>query len=164
MAEALLREHLKAHPTDVAAMRMLAEVGTRLGRYGDAEALLERCLELGPELHRRAAQLRHRAASPAEAALRRCRTSSGCWRSTPTNPNYRMLMAACLALLGDYERRDRRSTRTCWPSYPQPAEGLAELRPCAEDRRPPRRRGRRLPARASRWRRGWARPTGASPT
>jgi tetratricopeptide (TPR) repeat protein len=39
-AEALLRDHLKAHPTDVAAIRMLAEVAARLGRLPDAEHLL----------------------------------------------------------------------------------------------------------------------------
>src|SRR3990170_6974089 len=48
VAEALLREHLKQHPTDVAAIRMLAEVAARLGRYAEAEVLLERCLELAP--------------------------------------------------------------------------------------------------------------------
>ena len=48
VAEALLREHLKQHPTDVAAIRMLAEVAARLGRYADAETLLARCLELAP--------------------------------------------------------------------------------------------------------------------
>src|SRR5262249_50672487 len=31
-AEALLREHLQQYPTDVAALRMLAEVGMRFGR------------------------------------------------------------------------------------------------------------------------------------
>ncbi len=44
----LLRTHLKSFPTDVAAIRMLAEVAARLRRYGDAETLLERCLELAP--------------------------------------------------------------------------------------------------------------------
>ncbi|MGH8316242.1 MAG: tetratricopeptide repeat protein, partial [Steroidobacterales bacterium] len=48
VAEGLLREHLKQHPTDVSAIRMLAEVATRLGRLADAETLLERCLELAP--------------------------------------------------------------------------------------------------------------------
>ena len=47
-AERALRARLKQRPTDVAAMRMLAEVGARLGRYDDAEALLARCLELAP--------------------------------------------------------------------------------------------------------------------
>jgi len=54
-AEALLRTHLKKYPTDVAALRMLAEVAARLGRYEDAGTLLTRCLELASELYRRAA-------------------------------------------------------------------------------------------------------------
>jgi Flp pilus assembly protein TadD len=47
-AERLLRRHLKAAPTDVAAIRMLAEIATRLGRYAAAERLLARCLDLAP--------------------------------------------------------------------------------------------------------------------
>jgi predicted Zn-dependent protease len=48
VADARLRAHLQAHPTDVAALRMLAEVAGRLRRYLDAQQLLERCLELAP--------------------------------------------------------------------------------------------------------------------
>jgi Flp pilus assembly protein TadD len=43
-AEALLRAHLRQHPTDVAALRMLAEVGARLGRQEYSVALLARGL------------------------------------------------------------------------------------------------------------------------
>jgi Flp pilus assembly protein TadD len=43
-AEALLRAHLKKFPTDVAELRMLAEVAARLRRLEDAETLLVRCL------------------------------------------------------------------------------------------------------------------------
>src|SRR3979490_392122 len=50
-AEALLRRHLVKHPTDIAAIRMFAEVAARLGRYHDAENLLARCLELAPGFH-----------------------------------------------------------------------------------------------------------------
>jgi tetratricopeptide (TPR) repeat protein len=47
-AERRLKDHLYAHPTDVPAIRMLAEVAARLGRNKDAAALLQRCLELAP--------------------------------------------------------------------------------------------------------------------
>lgn len=47
-AEPLLRAHLKADPFDVFAMRMLAELAGRIGRYKDAETLLRRALELAP--------------------------------------------------------------------------------------------------------------------
>ena len=37
-AESLLRQRLRRAPTDVAAIRMLAEIAARLGRYEDASA------------------------------------------------------------------------------------------------------------------------------
>src|SRR6187551_2222185 len=49
VAEPLLRAHLKEDPFDVAAIRMLAELAGRIGRYKDAETLLRRALELSPE-------------------------------------------------------------------------------------------------------------------
>ena len=51
VAERGLRGHLRADPTDVAAIRMMAELAARLGRYGDAEKLLARALELAPDFH-----------------------------------------------------------------------------------------------------------------
>ncbi|GAB7555678.1 tetratricopeptide repeat-containing sulfotransferase family protein [Novosphingobium sp. 11B] len=48
VAEAGLRQRLRDQPTDVAAIRMMAELAGRIGRYRDAEALLRRALELAP--------------------------------------------------------------------------------------------------------------------
>ena len=48
VAEPLLRQHLKEDPFDVAAIRMLAELAGRIGRYKDAETLLRRAVELSP--------------------------------------------------------------------------------------------------------------------
>jgi len=48
-AEPLLRAHLKEDPFDVYAIRMLAELAGRIGRYKDAETLLRRALDLAPE-------------------------------------------------------------------------------------------------------------------
>lgn len=47
-AEGGLRQRLREQPTDVAAIRMMAELAGRIGRYRDAEALLRRALELAP--------------------------------------------------------------------------------------------------------------------
>jgi tetratricopeptide (TPR) repeat protein len=47
-AEAILRPYLKQHPTDVAAIRMMAELAARVGRLFDAENLLRRAVELAP--------------------------------------------------------------------------------------------------------------------
>jgi tetratricopeptide (TPR) repeat protein len=47
-AEPILRAHLKQDPLDVAAIRLMAQLAARIGRYKDSEALLRRALELAP--------------------------------------------------------------------------------------------------------------------
>ncbi len=48
-AEPLLRGRLRDAPTDVAAIRMMAELAARVGRLKDSETLLRRVLELTPD-------------------------------------------------------------------------------------------------------------------
>jgi tetratricopeptide (TPR) repeat protein len=48
-AEQLCREILMDQPTDVNTIRLLAEIGVKVGVYDDAQKLLERCLELAPD-------------------------------------------------------------------------------------------------------------------
>jgi tetratricopeptide (TPR) repeat protein len=101
-AELLLREHLKKSPTDVAAIRMLAEVAGRLGRYQDAENLLVRCLELAPSFN--AARYNYAMAlyrqSKSIAALHQIDRLTA---SEPRNSGYRNLKAVVLANIGDYQ-------------------------------------------------------------
>ncbi|HYB66188.1 MAG TPA: sulfotransferase [Steroidobacteraceae bacterium] len=101
LAEARLRAHLKAYPTDVAALRMLAEVAGRLTRYQDSQQLLERCLELAPGFdaarHNYALVLNRQ--GKAELALPQVERLLA---KEPRNPGYRNLHAAVLANLGDY--------------------------------------------------------------
>jgi predicted Zn-dependent protease len=100
-AEALLRAHLRQHPTDVAALRMLAEVAARLGRQEDAETLLESCLELAPNFHaarQHYAMVLHRGNKPAEALVEIERLLA----LDPHNPGYRNLKAVVLCRTGDY--------------------------------------------------------------
>jgi predicted Zn-dependent protease len=101
VAERLLRPFLKTHPTDVAAIRMLAEVGARLGRLGDAEKLLARCLALAPGFtaarHNYALVL-HRQMKSAEALVE----ADLLLRHEPQNPSYRALKAAILGRVGEY--------------------------------------------------------------
>ncbi len=47
-AERALRAYLKEDPFDVAAIRLLAEVAARIGRFRDSETLLRRALDLAP--------------------------------------------------------------------------------------------------------------------
>ncbi len=100
-AEALLRAHLKQSPTDVAAIRMLAEVAARLARHEDAEALLARCLELAPSFNaarQNYALILHRGNKPTQA-LAEIETLLA---SDPDNPSYRNLKAVVLCRIGDY--------------------------------------------------------------
>jgi tetratricopeptide (TPR) repeat protein len=103
VAEGLLREHLKQFPTDVPAIRMLAEVAARLGRYADAETLLSRCLELAPSFtsarHNYAVVL-HRQNKSVEALAE----INGLLALDPRNPGYRNLKAAILARIGEQEQ------------------------------------------------------------
>lgn len=101
-AEAQLRAHLKKHPTDVAALRMLAEVAARLQRYHDAETLLARCLELAPSFtaarHHYAIVL-HRHNKPAAALQEVDELLS----KDPRHPGYNNLKAAILARIGELD-------------------------------------------------------------
>lgn len=100
-AEQLLRAQLKRAPTDVAAMRMLAELAERLGRHEDAEALLERCLELAPDFHaarHNYALVLHRGNRGPEALQQ----IEQLLRQQPTHPGLLNLKAAILCRVGDY--------------------------------------------------------------
>lgn len=102
IAESLLRTHLKQHPTDVPAMRMLAEVAARLHRYPDAEILLERALELAPSFlpaRHNYAVILHRQRKPARAWAQIQKLNE----ADPLNPSYRTLKAAVASSIGDYD-------------------------------------------------------------
>ena len=102
-AEALLRAHLTRIPTDIVAIRLLAEVAARLGRNADAENLLERCLELAPSFH----AARHQYAivlqrqNKAVAALRQIEQLA---KLDPHNSSYRNLKAVALVKIGEYRQ------------------------------------------------------------
>ena len=105
-AEGLLKEHLKKAPTDVPAIRMLAEVAVRCGQDQDAEKLLVRCLELAPTFSAARynyAVLLHRLNKASEALVEIERLMAG----DPRNPAYRNLCAVILSRIGEYERSSR---------------------------------------------------------
>jgi tetratricopeptide (TPR) repeat protein len=102
-AEALLRAHLRQYPTDVAALRMLAEVAARLGRYQDAEHLLERCLELAPgftEARANYATVLNRQNRATDALVQVNQVLA----ADPNNPNHRTLKANVLVNIGEYSQ------------------------------------------------------------
>jgi len=101
-AEALLRAHLREHPSDVAALRMLAEVAARIGRYGDAETLLVHCLELAPgftDARAHYAIVLDHLKRPLEALAQ----VEQLLKDQPRNPNLRNLKASALLETGEFE-------------------------------------------------------------
>ena len=144
VADSLLRAHLAAYPTDVAALRMLAEVAGRLRRYADAQELLERCLELAPSFdaarHNYAVVL-NRQAKPAAALPEVERLLA----KEPDNPGYLNLKAAILANMGDYggsiEMYERVLRR-----FPRQPKVWMSMGHAPEDRAPPGGERRRLSA------------------
>jgi len=101
-AESLLRQHLKTHPTDVAAIRMLAEVALRLGRNGDAEKLLTRCVELAPGFTSARYNLAIALQRLSRSAAARVQIDLALDQD-PKNPGYRNLKAAILGRLGEFD-------------------------------------------------------------
>jgi tetratricopeptide (TPR) repeat protein len=101
-AERLLKPFLQRSPTDVAAIRMLAEVAGRIGRYEDAENLLRRALELCPSFAAARFNLAivlHRQHRSAEAAAEIEMLLEG----EPDSPAYRNLHGAVQSRMGNYE-------------------------------------------------------------
>jgi tetratricopeptide (TPR) repeat protein len=125
VAEGLLRAHLKEKPTDIAAIRMMAELAGRLGRYGDSETLLRRALELAPGFTAARANLAtvlYRQNRPVEAI----EILDSLLDGEPANPSHQNLKAAALGRIGGYEEAihiyrqvlDRRPDQAkIWMSY-----------------------------------------------
>ncbi len=100
-AEKIVRELLKKYPVDVSAIRVLADIGVRLGQLKDASNLLERCLELAPDFHAARhsyATLLVRLQKP-EAAMSE---AEKLLRHEPNNPNFLTLKASILVRIGDH--------------------------------------------------------------
>jgi tetratricopeptide (TPR) repeat protein len=100
-AESRLRQHLKSYPTDVAAIRMLAEVAGRIGRYEDAETLLTRALELAPSF----SGARHNYALVLQRQNRYAEALAQTElliAAEPRDIGHRNLKAVVLAKIGDY--------------------------------------------------------------
>jgi tetratricopeptide (TPR) repeat protein len=101
-AERLLRERLMQAPTDVAAMRMLAEIAIRLARHEEAIALLERALELAPgfrEARQNLALVLQRDNQPEQSLEQLARLLP----QDPRNPSLLVLRAAALCRVGEYD-------------------------------------------------------------
>ncbi len=102
VAEQVLRTCLKENPFDIAAIRMLAEVAGRIGRYKDSETLLRRALELAPDFvaaRSNLATVLYRQNQPAEAIAELNKLMVDAPGSA-ANVN---LKAAALGRIGEYD-------------------------------------------------------------
>jgi tetratricopeptide (TPR) repeat protein len=100
-AEPLLKAHLTRDPFDVAAIRMLAELAGRIGRFADAEKLLTRAVELVPNwvpARSNLAILQYRQNRPVEALA----TLDALAELDPDGGGSANLRAAALGRIGDY--------------------------------------------------------------
>lgn len=102
-AEKLAREYLTDNPTDVTAIRLLADIGTKVGVLDEAEKLLVRCLELAPDFH--LARLNYanvlNKREKLEDALQQI---SMLLEKDPDRFAYRVMEAGILIKMGDFER------------------------------------------------------------
>jgi tetratricopeptide (TPR) repeat protein len=120
VAEQLLRQHLKRFPTDVVAIRMLAEVAARLGRYRDSETLLARCLELAPGFN----AARHNYALVLQRQDRfadALREVERLLQADPSDTGGRNLKAALLGRLGEVQQSAEiyRQVLDQFPTHPK---------------------------------------------
>jgi tetratricopeptide (TPR) repeat protein len=101
-AEQIVRDLLKKYPTDVSSIRVLADIGTKVGQFTDAGHLLQRCLELAPDFHtarRSYASVLMRLQKPEAALLE----AEKLLKVEPNNPSYLILKASILVRIGDHE-------------------------------------------------------------
>ena len=102
VAERLLKPHLKEDPFDAAAIRMLAELAARIGRWRDAENLLRRAVALAPGWVPPKANLAlvlGRMGRPAEAL----ELLDDIFAAEPEEIGHWNLKAATLGRLGDFD-------------------------------------------------------------
>jgi tetratricopeptide (TPR) repeat protein len=102
VAERLLKQRLKQDSGDLAALRMLAELAARIGRWKEAEALLRHAIALSPGFTPARANLAtvlYRANRPSEALSVLDRLMA----EEPGNAAYRNLAAAALARVGNLD-------------------------------------------------------------
>ncbi len=98
-----LRAHLRSEPTDVAALRLLAEIGSSKGFFALSQALVERALELAPDhvplrfeyVRVLISQANNPAALPVIETL---------VAEEPDNRSLRLMLATCLSNLGAFDR------------------------------------------------------------
>ena len=107
MAEGICRDYLQRNPTDVTVIRLLAEIGIKLGVKRDPEILLEDCLRLAPDYHlaRNTYASALGQANKYEQALKEIDYLE---RVEPQNLSHKVLAASIEVMVGNYEQAAQR--------------------------------------------------------
>ena len=102
LSEQHCREFLNDHPANVTAIRLLAEIGLKVGVLVDSEHLLERCLELAPEFS--LARLSYaKVLSRREKLELALEQADYLLAKEPGKSSYLALRASILVRMGDFE-------------------------------------------------------------
>jgi tetratricopeptide (TPR) repeat protein len=102
-AELVIREFLRAHPNDIEAMRLLAQIGMKLDVYDDAEFLLESVLVFASDYtlarydYVQVLLKRHKSVKALEEAKKLLQVDPG-------NRNYRTIYATACVALGSFDQ------------------------------------------------------------
>ncbi len=100
-SERLCRGVLQDNPTNITAIRLLAEIGIQIGVYADAENLLQRCLELAPDF--RLARLNYANVLSKREKLEEALVEiDRLLEEDPEKPAYLAQRAAILVRMGDF--------------------------------------------------------------
>lgn len=102
MAEGICRDYLQRNPTDVTVIRLLAEIGIKLGVKGDPEILLEDCLRLAPDFHL-ARNTYANALSQAQKYEQALEEIAYLEKVDPQNLSHSILAASIEVMVGNYE-------------------------------------------------------------
>ena len=110
MAEGICRDYLHRWPTDVNAIRLLADIGLQLEVFDDAVQLLRRCLELAPDYHEARGNYANALAKTGrfEEALQEVAVLEA---AEPENLSHPVLAASILVNVGEYEQAIARYER-----------------------------------------------------
>ncbi|MCY4214035.1 MAG: sulfotransferase [Gammaproteobacteria bacterium] len=110
MAEGILRDYLHRWPTDVNAIRLLADIALQLEAFDDAVALLRRCLELAPDYLQARSNYANALSRTGDFQMA-LREAEALERLEPRNLSHPVLAASVLVNVGAYEQAIARYER-----------------------------------------------------
>jgi tetratricopeptide (TPR) repeat protein len=103
-AEQMCRRFLMQNPTNVNAIRLLADIGIKIGMLDDAEKLLARCLELAPEFHVARLNYAHVLSKKEKLAQALVQVDRLLEAQPKKEYTYLLLRASILVKIGDFEQ------------------------------------------------------------